>query len=675
MAYSPRNSTDYQCIAINNWDDETKAERCNLKAILNQAGKKLEDFESNPDFFRPIYCQKHWDILNNNDDTKPKEIGQCSKALTPSGETTYEPCNTYNVKCKKNAAGNIKCENGDIVFPVGTVKGRGTRFAYTSPGSPGTGTGVAKLGGGSPLTTIGRPSPTAPAPGLMTYRPPSSLKTPRAPGPDRGTFSSSGVVGDTVPAFVTPELDPGSYRKCDKNKGGDNIEYAAGIKRPDTRKHGAFRAPALYVRNCEFPKIYFDKTLIDNLKVIDVNSNYNTVKKALNNVVSMIRDYNYDVATGFYYNFDVEEDVVNAIAEVFYDYMNNGYRIELVLSWLFNYESRDLFQKYSFFGITGLGGEPDRKIYDDTENRKEVDEIAKAIPATELSKPELYKKVFEQNKMKNGAWYGLADYYFREKKSDLQPVTSTGKGGKGEKPAKPEDIKAKFQEIKTKLTKFVEENPGVVTDRDLFTKIDSSITALGNPIGEAKLKVQMDNLEKYAEILENITGEKIITDVTPTPSGGGQKINDDVYKNFVSKFTVQNKQKKLANLLKQVYGKITSDEREKLDKKLKENFSDKNKETILQALQYLSQNGTKDFNVNDIKNSTEVNKLNITLRNEYKDLLTSEPNQGNNARGSKSVGRGRNPQQAQGVKPAGIPPAGIPGARQQAAGSVKKIGS
>jgi hypothetical protein len=87
----------------------------------------------------------------------------------------------------------------------------------------------------------------------------------------------------------------------------------------------------------------------------------------------------------------VEDSVINYIAEKFAPYVNDSDRIELLLSYIFDYDRRDLTKNFKFYGFTTPKGLLDKTPYERLKFRREG-----TTPMEETVFPESYNTAFER---------------------------------------------------------------------------------------------------------------------------------------------------------------------------------------------------------------------------------------------------------------------------------------
>ena len=122
--------------------------------------------------------------------------------------------------------------------------------------------------------------------------------------------------------------------------------YMTPVKTADPRKR-KFRNH-LYEKNTAPPFIDFSSDkLVDSLEVIDTTKDY---KEALEHIyyLKMIIDKS---TLNKEYNYEITEDVADQVAEMLGAYMYDMDRIELVLAYLFDFDSRDLTVDFRYFGF------------------------------------------------------------------------------------------------------------------------------------------------------------------------------------------------------------------------------------------------------------------------------------------------------------------------------------
>lgn len=129
---------------------------------------------------------------------------------------------------------------------------------------------------------------------------------------------------------------------------------------PDPRKR-KFRNH-LYEKNTAPPFMDFSrKELVDSLETIDTTKDYKEALEHIYYVKMMIGASKFNEK----YNYEITEDVADQIAEMLGAYMYDMDRIELVLSYLFDYDSRDLTVDFRYFGFKPTSSGKKGKFKDD----------------------------------------------------------------------------------------------------------------------------------------------------------------------------------------------------------------------------------------------------------------------------------------------------------------------
>jgi hypothetical protein len=164
-----------------------------------------------------------------------------------------------------------------------------------------------------------------------------------------------------VPAAAAPgepaniQLQPGETgkkKKCDETMTGHECEEDDEEKFVDGREPRGSRliraAPDIKLE-CNPPYINFlnNEGIVNAMEILDRTKD---AKEGLEQIAIIKNTIKFDPKNKGY-NYNVTEGVVDKVAAKFARYMFDADRIELLLTFMFYYDSRDLSQKLSFYGF------------------------------------------------------------------------------------------------------------------------------------------------------------------------------------------------------------------------------------------------------------------------------------------------------------------------------------
>jgi hypothetical protein len=344
------------CIAYNiprgEESNPSRWKKCNNTPIYYQ--------DKNGDLLQVDYCQEHFinltDRLNGN-----FKIPVYIKDVT--GQNFVE-------MCMDKTQDNIKpCTDIKVSSPM--YSPRSQNFVNQSASSP---TARAKM--------IKRGSPFSPRSPVVVYDKP--------------------VLANIIPLPPKKICDETTGRGCKDKINPDNY-FTEG---PDRKKKRRNRPRPDVKRNCVPPHIDLKSTGIPaKLEKLDDTKSLNDAFEMMSAIRSTIEMNNEDEEKDKKYNWSVDEQVVDMVAEKFARYMYNPDRIELLLSYIFDYETRDLTQKLSYYGFktfekvdTRVGNLLDKSSADILMLSSVDDKYkARAIPDIEVQR---YRNTAEQLKPK-----------------------------------------------------------------------------------------------------------------------------------------------------------------------------------------------------------------------------------------------------------------------------------
>lgn len=117
----------------------------------------------------------------------------------------------------------------------------------------------------------------------------------------------------------------------------------------DPRKKRMIRSAPDVERNCNPPFIDFkhNEHIVECLEILDRSKDVKEGLDCINDIINIVEKHPKNKS----YNYNVTEVVVDKVAAQLARYMFDADRIELLLTFMFDYESRDLTQKMSFYGF------------------------------------------------------------------------------------------------------------------------------------------------------------------------------------------------------------------------------------------------------------------------------------------------------------------------------------
>ena len=180
---------------------------------------------------------------------------------------------------------------------------------------------------------------------------------------------SSRYTGSPVSrAAMSPRSSTTTYPKMDSPRfqqdfqndyevGGSNEGFNAGS---NLRKKNTIRPKSLFTRRNTAPNFTTEEGSVKLLFIIDETDDVNEAIVNLRKfkLIVFAADMNTtNKPDDFEERARVTEDIVDKTAEILSAYMNNPMRIELVLSFLYDYDTRDLDVDFGYFGFRNPKGD------------------------------------------------------------------------------------------------------------------------------------------------------------------------------------------------------------------------------------------------------------------------------------------------------------------------------
>lgn len=216
---------------------------------------------------------------------------------------------------------------------------------------------------GTPISLMGSPRPRSPMRSPVTPRRGVMVTTNpnRLPGSPRGSQTIRSVSGSyrqaeyeqVVPVEVYSEyeqVDDTSDSIYSQPTGRKSLRYTGPAVLPgdkSLKKNTRARPIPDVILEVNPPRLDLNKTVAGKLLEFDVEKDVAKGYAQLKLIVESIRAMPENEG----YSFNVQEPVVDIVADKLAVFMNNSLRIELILSFLFYYESRDLSQPFSYYGF------------------------------------------------------------------------------------------------------------------------------------------------------------------------------------------------------------------------------------------------------------------------------------------------------------------------------------
>lgn len=203
---------------------------------------------------------------------------------------------------------------------------------------------------------LGRPATMS---GVAMRSANASSYSPRSRYPgspvSRGAMSprSSATTNYTKP--VSPRFQQDFQN--DYEVGGSNEGFNAGS---NLRKKNTIRPKSLFTRRNTAPNFRTEEGSVKLLFIIDETDDVNEAIVNLRKfkLIVFAADMNTtNKPDDFEERARVTEDIVDKTAEILSEYMNNPMRIELVLSFLYDYDTRDLDVDFGYFGLRNPKGD------------------------------------------------------------------------------------------------------------------------------------------------------------------------------------------------------------------------------------------------------------------------------------------------------------------------------
>ncbi len=298
-------------------------------------------------------CQSHWGELNKSD----VKDGDGGKGF----DTVYE----YNKKnvglCRDKSRKNFKVGNVDVSEYYFCDPNNSDRNKYLDeclvdvPASP-------------------RLSPASPRPGS-----PRPLATAYGASLSPTMRTSGGHVFTCVKPTNRIEEFKKQLKKKDKSndeeesssesetESSSESEAEEEVEESKSKRRIRNRLPPDLNDMIQDKKPYYSlKDLEKHLRVIDTTRNsfeaLQEIQAVMNDIDKQLKKDDSSRTANTKYTYTVKEKVVNEVAKDLSKYMDNPDRIELVLIFLFDYESRDLFEQMKFYGFSNDNGRKSNEL-------------------------------------------------------------------------------------------------------------------------------------------------------------------------------------------------------------------------------------------------------------------------------------------------------------------------
>lgn len=326
------------------------------------------------------YCEAHWQNLVNCgafpciytkfENEKHSKVVGCPYT---SGNQIIEGQCDYEIlsgKLKKSDRGknNLKYKDLAMVSPVSSprlVSSKAVTPRASTPRSV------------SPKPPSPRPKPASPRTKLPALKPMGSFEeetrvkeAKMKREKDEESESDTDDFEDAKSEASESDIEASESEMSESDDGGDEFI----VPKREKRKHTSLRSlpsktrkrmPRVFpveMRESEIPGFFLRKparNFVKTLNLIDSSQNLEDVKSAVKLIVDEIRYYHTNTKLSDKnkkpYSFNVEENVVTEFSKIMARYMFNPLRVELLMSYMFDYESRDLTLTFSYFGFRGLG--------------------------------------------------------------------------------------------------------------------------------------------------------------------------------------------------------------------------------------------------------------------------------------------------------------------------------
>ena len=164
--------------------------------------------------------------------------------------------------------------------------------------------------------------------------------------------SATAIYGKPVIQRFQQQGFPNDYEV-----GGSNEGFNAGS---NLRKKNTIRPKSLFTRRNTAPNFTTEEGSVKLLFIIDETDDVNEAIVNLRKfkLIVFAADMNTtNKPDDFEERARVTEDIVDKTAEILSEYMNNPMRIELVLSFLYDYDTRDLDVDFGYFGFRNPKGD------------------------------------------------------------------------------------------------------------------------------------------------------------------------------------------------------------------------------------------------------------------------------------------------------------------------------
>jgi hypothetical protein len=387
---------------------------------------------------RICYCDFHWERLQVNNSInlslekvktikkKDKKNYKVIKNDVKGIRTASQCIGDYHDKHldKPECAVKIVCPKKDEKCTDGYYRSaldatpRTPAYKARTPGRPGSPTFVPGPGSPGPLKFDPRvPGGVVPSKPDGTHRSPvSSVKSKtskkskdesesesesESDANDSSTDSDSGSdvsdsdseaesSSDSEAEVKTKLRVPGYGGKNKKIINYKSIKKSKGVK-PNPRD---IRGRYEVMRSDIAPYIKIDKRMVSNLKDLDTTYDMDDALKAIRDIKALISSEpkNKEIAKrkeGDQDMWSVEESVINYIAEKLAPYVNDSDRLELLLSYIFDFDRRDLTKKFSFYGFSKPKDKIDTTPYMHLKflRESETNNKVKPIPADAYPQP------------------------------------------------------------------------------------------------------------------------------------------------------------------------------------------------------------------------------------------------------------------------------------------------
>lgn len=378
----------HKCIAYLNNSDTYK---CDKNAVIPKGPFKStkDDLELQLYYFKyknqkitlpsflakraPFYCEEHWEKVYKNElviiDTKTDKnvrfIGYPRINDNDEDESYLDYgediCSLALLRGKlKDEAAKLELnkKSGSSPRPVGSPK---------MPGSP-RAPYIETIGGTPRMSKTPETSKAPKSPRAPSVRSPVLL---RSRSPKIGTTPvSTPVTKRKEEEYSESESESDIGSDSDSQSGSDSEREEFDVPKqrkykhtpkdelPKSRKTRVPRVLPTEPREEDTPAYDLNKNNVEFLYIIDTENDLKKVKLNLRKFAGYIRTIPENIpANKKAYSFNVEESVVTKFSKILARYMFNQIRIELVLYYLFDYETRDLALPYQYFGFKGENSE------------------------------------------------------------------------------------------------------------------------------------------------------------------------------------------------------------------------------------------------------------------------------------------------------------------------------